>query len=201
LMAAGSRPASGWSPRQPSGILPPHLTGCQASRAGVTQLAECLLPKQNVAGSNPVSRSTSPLSCSKRHSARGCGLPDCRVESPKPSATTLLRHDLDSGASPEAIVGTAEPSPAGSLRRSVRVSDSGTSATGGTAGFGEMSGYADGGTFGDQASGGRQPPNRASSEAATASTTSSRHGRPTTWTPTGRGSPSVVVPTRTTAAG
>ena len=29
-----------------------------ASRAGVTQLAECLLPKQNVAGSNPVSRST-----------------------------------------------------------------------------------------------------------------------------------------------
>ena len=30
------------------------------SRAGVTQLAECLLPKQNVAGSNPVSRS-SPL--------------------------------------------------------------------------------------------------------------------------------------------
>ena len=27
------------------------------SRAGVTQLAECLLPKQNVAGSNPVSRS------------------------------------------------------------------------------------------------------------------------------------------------
>src|SRR5258705_11986211 len=28
------------------------------SRAGVTQLAECLLPKQNVAGSNPVSRST-----------------------------------------------------------------------------------------------------------------------------------------------
>jgi hypothetical protein len=32
------------------------------SRAGVTQLAECLLPKQNVAGSNPVSRSTSPFS-------------------------------------------------------------------------------------------------------------------------------------------
>ena len=29
--------------------------------AGVTQLAECLLPKQNVAGSNPVSRSTSFL--------------------------------------------------------------------------------------------------------------------------------------------
>ena len=27
------------------------------SRAGVTQLAECLLPKQDVAGSNPVSRS------------------------------------------------------------------------------------------------------------------------------------------------
>ena len=34
---------------------------CESSRAGVTQLAECLLPKQNVAGSNPVSRSTSPL--------------------------------------------------------------------------------------------------------------------------------------------
>ena len=33
-----------------------------ASRAGVTQLAECLLPKQNVAGSNPVSRSTFPTS-------------------------------------------------------------------------------------------------------------------------------------------
>ena len=30
--------------------------------AGVTQLAECLLPKQNVAGSNPVSRSKSQLS-------------------------------------------------------------------------------------------------------------------------------------------
>ncbi len=29
------------------------------SRAGVTQLAECQLPKLNVAGSNPVSRSTS----------------------------------------------------------------------------------------------------------------------------------------------
>ena len=28
------------------------------SRAGVTQLAECLLPKQDVAGSSPVSRST-----------------------------------------------------------------------------------------------------------------------------------------------
>ena len=28
-------------------------------RAGVTQLAECLLPKQDVAGSNPVSRSNS----------------------------------------------------------------------------------------------------------------------------------------------
>ena len=33
-----------------------------SSRAGVTQLAECQLPKLNVAGSNPVSRSTS--SCS-----------------------------------------------------------------------------------------------------------------------------------------
>src|SRR4029079_10042625 len=32
------------------------------SRAGVTQLAECQLPKLNVAGSNPVSRSTPALS-------------------------------------------------------------------------------------------------------------------------------------------
>ena len=32
-------------------------------RAGVTQLAECLLPKQNVAGSNPVSRSKSLSAC------------------------------------------------------------------------------------------------------------------------------------------
>ena len=31
------------------------------SRAGVTQLAECQLPKLNVAGSNPVSRSTFPV--------------------------------------------------------------------------------------------------------------------------------------------
>ena len=36
------------------------LATIDASRAGVTQLAECLLPKQNVAGSNPVSRSTLP---------------------------------------------------------------------------------------------------------------------------------------------
>ena len=34
-----------------------RLATLAASRAGVTQLAECLLPKQNVAGSNPVSRS------------------------------------------------------------------------------------------------------------------------------------------------
>lgn len=27
-------------------------------RAGVTQLAECLLPKQNVVGSNPITRSS-----------------------------------------------------------------------------------------------------------------------------------------------
>ena len=32
-----------------------------AGWAGVTQLAECLLPKQNVAGSNPVSRSNLPI--------------------------------------------------------------------------------------------------------------------------------------------
>jgi hypothetical protein len=43
-----------WNPRLPGDRI-------RASRAGVTQLAECLLPKQNVAGSNPVSRSTSKL--------------------------------------------------------------------------------------------------------------------------------------------
>ena len=30
--------------------------------AGVTQLAECLLPKQNVVGSNPITRSTGRMS-------------------------------------------------------------------------------------------------------------------------------------------
>ena len=40
------------------------------SRAGVTQLAECLLPKQDVAGSNPVSRSN-PSDCHSIPSA-GC---------------------------------------------------------------------------------------------------------------------------------
>ena len=39
-----------------------HAVGCDALdsgtlRAGVTQLAECLLPKQNVEGSSPFSRS------------------------------------------------------------------------------------------------------------------------------------------------
>ena len=29
--------------------------------AGVTQLAECLLPKQNVVGSNPITRSRDPV--------------------------------------------------------------------------------------------------------------------------------------------
>ena len=33
----------------------------QPPKAGVTQSVECLLPKQDVAGSNPVSRSTSCL--------------------------------------------------------------------------------------------------------------------------------------------
>ena len=40
------------------------------SRAGVTQLAECLLPKQNVAGSNPVSRSTTSVLIEIGRSAR-----------------------------------------------------------------------------------------------------------------------------------
>src|SRR3990170_3836415 len=48
----------------------------EASRAGVTQLAECLLPKQNVAGSNPVSRSTSSFVlsatlCLRAHQVQG----------------------------------------------------------------------------------------------------------------------------------
>src|SRR4029079_9326770 len=38
-----------------------RLARLALSRAGVTQLAECQLPKLNVAGSNPVSRSTSLL--------------------------------------------------------------------------------------------------------------------------------------------
>ena len=38
----------------------PEPLRIEISRAGVTQLVECLLPKQNVAGSSPVSRSTSP---------------------------------------------------------------------------------------------------------------------------------------------
>jgi hypothetical protein len=42
----------------------------RASRAGVTQLAECLLPKQNVAGSNPVSRSNPLLLDSRGFAAR-----------------------------------------------------------------------------------------------------------------------------------
>ena len=65
------------------------------------------LPKQNVAGSNlpcPL-----PLSCSTRHDICACGLPDCRVESPKPSATTLRRHVLERGAGCGAIVAIAEP--------------------------------------------------------------------------------------------
>jgi hypothetical protein len=54
------------------------------SRAGVTQLAECQLPKLNVAGSNPVSRSTFPLSDerslarSSRPSPRPPAVHDCR---------------------------------------------------------------------------------------------------------------------------
>ena len=33
----------------------------EIGRAGVTQLAECLLPKQNVVGSNPIARSRMKL--------------------------------------------------------------------------------------------------------------------------------------------
>ena len=55
----GARPAPCQSP--PFGLScrqrPARIA---ASRAGVTQLAECQLPKLNVAGSNPVSRSNSP---------------------------------------------------------------------------------------------------------------------------------------------
>ena len=57
------------------------------SRAGVTQLAECLLPKQNVAGSNPVSRSISLYRAQSdspcRATHQGCG-----SGSPKPHATS-----------------------------------------------------------------------------------------------------------------
>ena len=43
---------------------------CARSRAGVTQLAECQLPKLNVAGSNPVSRSSPPLRPARARSCR-----------------------------------------------------------------------------------------------------------------------------------
>ena len=44
-----------------------------AGWAGVTQLAECLLPKQNVAGSNPVSRSKRPLGAGLGSQPRATG--------------------------------------------------------------------------------------------------------------------------------
>ena len=42
------------------------------SRAGVTQLAECQLPKLNVAGSNPVSRSNIPVLIVLKNAPTGC---------------------------------------------------------------------------------------------------------------------------------
>ena len=67
----GTRPAAppGGAPRRRRGfgrdLADPGLPArMQSSRAGVTQLAECQLPKLNVAGSNPVSRSTFPQTCS-----------------------------------------------------------------------------------------------------------------------------------------
>ena len=55
------------------------LCYCRNDRAGVTQPVECLLPKQDVAGSNPVSRSTIPLENSPRARA-----PKARSSCPGP---------------------------------------------------------------------------------------------------------------------
>ena len=55
---------SGGSKMQPLAIL-----------AGVTQLAECLLPKQNVVGSNPITRSAIPSGPSEANFARPLALP------------------------------------------------------------------------------------------------------------------------------
>src|SRR4051794_35959693 len=78
---------------------PARLARLSASRAGVTQLAECQLPKLNVAGSNPVSRSTS---CSYTL-ARMVACPSCGTESPEgfrfcPACATPL---APSAAAPE----------------------------------------------------------------------------------------------------
>ena len=64
----------------------------RASRAGVTQLAECLLPKQNVAGSNPVSRSKSFLPLDMTASVHG----DASHRPPRPTRPASYRgHRLD----------------------------------------------------------------------------------------------------------
>src|SRR5439155_23212738 len=54
-------------PADSRGRGPVHSRGLEfpGFQAGVTQSVECLLPKQDVAGSNPVSRSTRTPKCSR----------------------------------------------------------------------------------------------------------------------------------------
>ena len=80
-----------------------------ASRAGVTQLAECLLPKQNVAGSNPVSRSTFPSVLSATLCLR-LRRPGSRAGSLRARATTLRLRAIGPGR--EAAVARPRPSDA-----------------------------------------------------------------------------------------
>ena len=85
-------------------------------RAGVTQLAECLLPKQNVAGSNPVSRSTSPFM--PRATPGMVARPSLRVRAEVPQ-----RPDSQSAAVRQRVrrrtVPGSEPAPCGGRQRTV----------------------------------------------------------------------------------
>src|ERR1035437_8900981 len=63
-------------------------------RAGVTQLAECLLPKQNVAGSNPVSRSTSPQTAGRDALLRAWDFHHGRLRPGRQVAASTTTHIL-----------------------------------------------------------------------------------------------------------
>ena len=83
------------------------LVECGGSRAGVTQLAECLLPKQNVAGSNPVSRSSFPFVRSTTLCLRVRRL-GSRAGWPRARATTLgLTGDRGQGVAAACSPGLA----------------------------------------------------------------------------------------------
>ena len=75
----------------------------RASRAGVTQLAECLLPKQNVAGWNSVSRST-------RLTPRGARPPAAPGFGTRPAGARLLNV----GRVRQAATSRGEATPGGS---------------------------------------------------------------------------------------